>query len=666
MSRRSAFPAVHVVAALALAAIVSLAGQPGPARAATPGLTLVSDARYDVRPDERRVDVSVAIKATNHRKNTAIRRYYYDRAFLAVMPGTTNFRVTASGSRPTVRVAARKPSHTLLRIDFGRRLPAGGSMNLRLQFELADAGGPPDRPVRIGPALTTFPVWAFASESTPGGTVTVSLPDGFEVRSQGAELGEPERDGGTVVLRSGRLAKPLAFVATIVAQRPGSFVERSSRARLVDGELELVIRSWPEDSAWADRVGGVFERGLPELSRQIGLPYAGSRSLVVEEAAVAAGEHAGRFDPDTGRVEIAYHADEFDALHAAGHAWFNGRLVADRWLTEAFASYYAVTAATALDIAVNPETLTEELDAARIPLNAWTAGPAEDQATEQAAYAAALALATEVAQRAGEDGLQRVWGAAGRRESGYDRGPLLASAPDWRTVLDLLERHTGTEYDDLWRHYVVRPSDAELLDQRRAAREDLEATRSLAGAWQLPPAVDAAMASWRFDRARELLAEVRSFLSLRGRVSRTASSLGLTPPPTLRATFEGVSGLAAARAQGESELAALDAIDRAAAAAAAPARQDLIAQIGLLGRPPERDLQAAREAYEAGEVTVAIERAAAVLAAVDRAPDTGAARSRGLLAAAFVAFAAILLVTSRLRGPRSRRAGRQEDAAPAG
>ena len=45
-----------------------------------------------------------------------------------------------------------------------------------------------------------------------------------------------------------------------------------------------------------------------------------------------------------------------------------------------------------------------------------------------------------------------------------------AAAPDWRGLLDLLEERTGASFEDLWRRWVVRPTETHLLDARRVAR----------------------------------------------------------------------------------------------------------------------------------------------------------------------------------------------------
>src|SRR3954466_12321875 len=85
-------------------------------RAATPDLTLVGDARYDVQPQNRRVRVTVDLVATNHLKDTATRRFYFDRALLQVQAGTTGFRLTASGGSPSVGVTKRTADYTIVQL----------------------------------------------------------------------------------------------------------------------------------------------------------------------------------------------------------------------------------------------------------------------------------------------------------------------------------------------------------------------------------------------------------------------------------------------------------------------------------------------------------------------------------------------------------------------
>ena len=184
MSRQATRRGVLGLAALlvALSALIAPASAPS-VLAATPDLTLISDTRYDVDPERGRIHVTVALSATNHLKDTKTRLYYFDSASLAVQPGTTGFKITSDTGVPTVTVTSKNAERTLLRINFNKRLLAGATRKFTLTFDIPDPGGAPTRDIRIGSSLVTFGAWSFASESTPGGSVTVVFPSGYSGRS---------------------------------------------------------------------------------------------------------------------------------------------------------------------------------------------------------------------------------------------------------------------------------------------------------------------------------------------------------------------------------------------------------------------------------------------------------------------------------------------------
>src|SRR3954451_11352114 len=97
--------------------------------------------------------------------------------------------------------------------------------------------------------------------------------------------------------------------------------------------------------------------------------------------------------------------------------------------------------------------------ASKVPLNAWGAVGRADTKTEAYGYAAALELARQVAARAGQAGLAKVWGPAAAHDAAaqpVQAAPVtgtetIGGPPDWRGLLDLLEARTGKRFDDLWR-----------------------------------------------------------------------------------------------------------------------------------------------------------------------------------------------------------------------
>lgn len=670
-ARRALLVLVSAVLAVGLVAAPPTAQE---VAAATPDLTLVTNARYDVQPEERRVRVTVDIVATNRLRDTATRRFYFDRAFLAVPPGTTGFRLTSTNGNPTVRVSQRRAGYQILALGFGQRIYSQKAARFRLTFDLPDPGGVPTRDVRVGTALVSFPVWAYASDETPGSTVSVVFPEGFNVQLEAGELPAPTTDdAGRIVYASGKLADPLSFFAYFVADRPGSY-EDADITTIVGGEqAALTVRSWPDDPDWAERVSSLMERGLPELNNLIGLPWKNEDPLVVQESVSrTTGGYAGLFDPREGRIEVAYYADSFVILHEAAHAWFNGNLLADRWANEAFASYYAQSAGGQLNETITVDPLTDELREVAFPLNAWAPAGRGDPAAEDYGYAASIELAREIARRAGHDGLRRVWAAAASRQAAYQRPPVDPAAepepelaegpPDWRGLLDLLEEETGEPFDDLWREWVVRDGETALLDQRAAARDAYEEVLRTAGRWELPTSIRSALRAWQFDTASGLLEEAAAVLDRRAELEESAAAAGLRLPPQLETVFESDAGFEAATAEATREDAAIEIYARAAAAR--PAEPDVLQQLGLVGVAPDTALATARDAFATGDLERSAREALTAESIWQGASEVGRNRLLAGIGIGLLLLLAILLVFSRWRDGRRRRLAGETPPAP--
>lgn len=645
--------------AIGLAIVLVPALAPVPVAAATPSLTIVGATTYDALPDEGRVAVSVILTATNRLKDTATRKVFFRTGFLTVLPGTSGFRIAGGSGKPKVSVSSTTDTYTNLKIDLGANLAAGKSTTLILTFEVKDPGGVADRPVRISRSLVSFAAWSFATPGTPGASVNVRFPSGYHVTIGRGPLDGPVADeSGHEQWSSGSIAKPLDFVADVAADRPTDYEETSRTVPLTAGPAEVLLRAWPDDPAWRDRVGSLVERALPILEREIGVPWPVDGPLAVQEALVRGrGGYAGLFDPADRRIEIAYAAPDGVVLHELAHAWFNGRLVADRWAAEAFASYYADVAARELGLDPATPSPPGDPETAAIPLNAW--GPSESQsaASEAYAYAASLDLARAIAQRADPEALRGVWTKAAQGIGAYQPDPAATEAaegpPDWRGLLDLLEEAAGKDFGDLWRTWVARPQDVPLLADRVAARGDYARSVDLAGEWRLPPTIRAAMRAWRFDVARELLVAADAVLAERVKLETAAAAAGATLPDTLRVTFEGTGGVPAAAAEAAAEQTTVDAI--AAAQAARPSEEGFAERafvaIGLVGAKPEVDLDQALGALAGGDLETAYGAAQAAESAWASASEIG--RSR-ILSAALLLIALILFV-GLLRQQRRRR-----------
>ncbi len=657
-------------ARIGLALVIALAsgafgiGTPGPGpatvRAATPDLTIVAAARYDVQPSKSRVRVTLDLTLTNRLRDTTTKRYFFDHAFLAVLPGSSGYRLSWEGNGlPSVGVTRRTASFTLLRLNLAQDLGSGKSARYQLAFDLKDPGGTPTRDLRIGDTLVSFPVWAFGSDETSGSSVTVVFPQGYQVAVEAGRIPSPTTAGdGRTIFRTGALSKPLDFFAYLVADRPGAYRDSTVAANVLGRDIKVTVRAWADDSAWAQRIRRLLGLSLPALGARIGLPWPDyDQPLVVTEAVSrSTGGYAGIFDPSAAEVAIAYYADDFVVLHEAAHAWFNGALLADRWSNEAFASYYAELAAADGKLKVTSDRLTDELKKSRIPLNAWGAVGTVEVPQEDYAYAAVLVLAREIGKRAGERGLREVWGDAADRISAYQPsggGEEIVGGPvDWRGLLDLLEARTDKTYDDLWRAWVARPEDIPLLDARLAARARYDRFVTKVRDWHAPLSIRDAMRAWRFDEAKTLMDGAESVLELRGRVVTAAADAGLIAPAALRQSFEDDDGFDDAIAEAGAELQVIE--QYVAATARRPVESTPLMTLGLMGETPEADLVAARDAFIRGDLAASAQASDEAAATWSNAEPVGQARAFSIatIVVAVLFILALLMVTLQRRRRR--------------
>lgn len=630
---RSAVGRLAAVAAAVLIGGLAMVGPP-PARAADLSeLQIVTQTRYTAVPAEQRIAVTVDAVATNLTPDPAGGRYYYSGARFAVQPGIQRLSAGAGGRTLAARIVSSDPEFTTVEVAFGRAVYHGQSISFRLSFDILDAGGRPQRDVRATASLVAFPVWAFGSEATPGSGVTVVIPAGYTVSIETGSLATTHAAGGSTVLTASAIPDPYTFFAYVTAERPGAFSESTASVSLPEGSVSVLVRAWEDDPEWAARVRQLVTRGLPVLRSLIGLDYEIHGELKVEEAATSRlGDYAGVYNDVTETIDVRYDADGYTALHEMAHTWFNAALFADRWIGEAWAEYYGVEAGRQIGADGDVFTLTPELQAARIPLNAWGAIGSEPPNTEDFAYAATYHVAQLIAARTTTAGLQKVWRAAHDGEASYqppgrsgsvEKGAS-ASVGGWQRLLDLLEERTGANYDDLWRAWIVTPEQQSLMDARVTARAQYAQTVTTAGDWALPYEVRFTLGAWKFAETESLLAAASGVLAERTRIDALAHDLSLTAPAALRTAFEAGPTFDAAEREASDELGALAAIrsaDEALAAQATP-----LEWVGLLFADPSAALTRARASFEDGQATSATSQADAARAERTSAADAGRLR----------------------------------------
>ncbi|MEO8463334.1 MAG: hypothetical protein ABI555_08985 [Chloroflexota bacterium] len=660
-----------VVASGLLAVLVLASGGAGAptAFAASNPVKLVGQTTYAVRPDEHRLAVTIQITATSLLRDTTTRRFYVDRAYLAVYPAATNFRLAGSSGKPVVSVSSRSATNLVLLLKFGSRLGSGKSTVLTLTFDIEDPGGAPDRSLRISPSLLSFPVWAYGSPGVPGSAVRVEMPGEYVASiGRGPLEGPVTAANGTVSYTSGTLASPTAFVAEVLADRPGVLTDDLVPVSMPGGTIELRIRAWPDDPDWQTRVSDLLERALPILGSRIGLPWPTAAPLEVREtiardengaASIAGRDNAAVFDPAASRLDVPFTADASAIVHGVAHAWFTAELIADRWIADGFALLYAELTGAAIDVPVTSPTSGE---ATPVPLNAWVVGSPEDDY----GYGVALLVAREIAATAGDVALQQVWNDAAAGVSAYQPTPVAGASAaalehgagrlDWRSLLDLLEARTGMSFEGLWRGRVIRWTDGGLLDARQAARGLYRETTAAAGSWVLPRRIRDEMTAWQFNVAIADLLQAADVLGQRDDIEEAAVAVGLAPPVALREAFEGTEGLDAAAAEAVTERAVIGAF--AEILDARPQDPGLVTKVGLFGEDPDAEIAAARTAFAVGDLDATVRHAETAKAIWAGAPDLGRERVASAIGLAIAVLLLLWLVVSRIARWRRGRTGR--------
>jgi tetratricopeptide (TPR) repeat protein len=638
---------------------------PAPAEAAQYDLTYFSNSTWTADPLDGRVHVVTVVTATSNTVDSGGRRYYYDKIQLTLPAFSTGFQALSVFNRPLpTTVESATTSGVIVVVGLGERLYSGASATFSLKFDLVDSGGATDRDFRIGHKVMSFPVSAFGSPGTRGSTVTVVFPAAFTVQEELGNLTREVDGSGEVVFSSGIVDDATQLSAWFTAVQP--VPPSDFRVRSVSiGPLSVTLRYWVDDVGWADEVERVMRAGYPMLSELIGLGDPVDTTLTVEEASGQDLGFSGSYDLALGQVQISYFADPYVILHEMAHMWFNSDLVADRWIQEGFASYYAQQAVNRLGLPDHAPVLSDRIRQAAAPLNDWVGAGQPNSPTEAYLYAASLEAAREIATEAGPSGLRQVWAWARSRKAAYQ--PLHAPqtelvvdrSTDWRRLLDLLEQGTGRSYAWIWQQWVVDPSQVSQLQQRSTALSAYTGAQSVAGSWDLPPEIRTALDNWQFEQATGFIAQARGILSERDQIAVEAAKEQTAPPAALRLAFE-KAGLIVATSEAGTELDVLDQL-----AAARQARTDsggAARAVGLIGIDPDADLAAARDAFSKGDLSRAMSLATSARGAWQRADTAGQVRIFGSLSV----LAGLLLLLGLVIWRRSDRGRVQPAAAAAG
>jgi hypothetical protein len=623
-----------------------------PAAAADP-LRVSADTTYTLDAAAGRVHVVIRYRVTDLKPNSARFVYYYSGYHFPVQADATGVRASDGGGALSTETHARN-GFVDVSVDFRSFIYYRQTAAFTVRYDLV--GGKPRSPsyVRVGKAFATWGIWAWGD---PGrGTVVVNLPQGFGSTLDGDPMTKTS-SGGKETLRA-QPAEPNSFFAILSAENPLAY----TRDRLsLDGGVEIVVEAWPEDEDWDDTVGEALREAMPELRELIGLDWPVEHDLNVRERYTPALEgYAGVFFTETQRIDISEDLDPVVIVHEASHAWFNDGLFVERWIYEGLAQEYAWRAQSAVGrehgtLPVRPD----RDDAGFVRLEQWAFPEViRDQQTddtERYGYDASFWIVHRLVELVGEDRMRAAFAAADAHTTAYPgRGApeTVNGTNGWKRFLDLVEsveRDDSSDTERSLRDFVLPSSSVDDLEDRAAARRAYRGLLDAGGGWLPGWYVRKPMGEWSFVTAEKRIEAATAVLALRDQVEAAAAALDLEPDGALRTAYEAAeSDLDGAISIANGELAALAAVDDARSKL--EAEPDLVSKIGLLGSTPQAQYDAARAAFNGGDIAGAAASALGAAAIVAGASALGQQRlAIGIGVAIGLLFLLVLFAVIRRR-----------------
>ena len=293
------------------------------------------------------IDIDLRNVTTDQVEGDTIRRSFFDNYAISVPLGAENIVATREGIvlEGTLISDPRFPAFSTYRFALDTPLFSGDSADLQVTYD--HLGAPPRDPVpwRVNEAYAGFVAFGLGDEGMV--TLRISQPFGYEFDEftdlTGFEVSEPDQFATVVHTRAG------------VNEDTRITVGLSNDDRLITTPLDVEdvdidLRSWPDDPEWADFASAKVEAGIPALEELIGTPWPVEGSFAVRQTVEPSRSgYAGWFDAKSSEIAVGEALDADTIYHELSHAWVNGRLTGERWFTEGLPrstprSWYVATA----------------------------------------------------------------------------------------------------------------------------------------------------------------------------------------------------------------------------------------------------------------------------------------------------------------------------------
>jgi hypothetical protein len=634
---------------------------------ATPSLTLAASGfvekastTYVVNPGKDRLDVTIDLTFRNTKHSNATTIFYYDGDYLWLERDATAIRATSPGATVVVSRVKRSGQYDEYKFRWSPVLFYGKTRALHITYQIPTGAPRSSSWFRISPAYLDFCV---IGTGLDGGSTSIRLPLAYQMTidtQEGGALGS-RIEGDTRVYTTGTLDRPYQFWACLTGEQPNAFHTTSITS---PSGREIDIQSWPNDLTWGTQISSQIDDVLSRLEALIGRGLPGDGPIAVREVGAGTlGQYAGFFDPDTGVARIGEDLKATGLVtHELSHAWFNGDLFQEHWLSEGYAEWARISIGG--DTCPIPASYPGD---GAPNLEQWQfIGPrATDQevAVVDWQYSAACALVSQVAAKIGPDKMRLVLAALLDHQLPYRSGdavltgsPVAASWKGWLDAVDelgLADPSGEASVADLLAPYGITNGSTQILHTRAAARTAFHALEAALGDWTVPAFILRALSDWHFDSATAAMAAATQVHDAAAQLATILPGVdGLQGKArTLLESATSEADIDAALAAAQDRVDAAGSVVAAQAAFAAP--RDLAVQAGMFGTDLQPTLDAAVQAIRDDDPAAARSSAEAVMDALGAAQQQG--QLRLALAIGIPILLLLLLVTFLVLRRRRRR-----------
>jgi len=520
---------------VAMGATIATTSNPGTVAAQSAGNELDEQSVNSFEFDPARGVVQVTIDITlrnvtsDRAEGNVINRTFFDGYFVAVPLGAENIVATRNGNVLAGELISDPefPAFSTYRFPLGTQLFSGQTTTLRVTYD--HLGAPPRDPVpwRVNEAYAGFVALGLGDDGLV--TLRISQPFGYEFDDftdlTGFDVSAPDEFGTVVYTRAG-LNEDVRI--TVGMANDDRLVSRPLDVAGVD----IALQSWPDDPEWADFAAARVEAGIPALAELIGSAWPVEGSFGVRQTVEPnLRGYAGWFNAQSSEIAVGEALDADTIYHELSHAWFNGRMSTERWLTEGLAQVYAAELVRRDGDDARLPTEPNVDDPAAIPLTEW-GGVGSERAVEEFGYNASHWVLTALVDDIGFERTDEVVDSLRGGLSPYDDTvPAERPEQDWKRVYDMFVEVGGAiGAGDVFEAYVVAADGGALIDRRDQAAADVADLAERGSPWDLPVGVRNRLERWEIDDVDDAVVAAAGVLEQRSTLESIEESVGVDEP----------------------------------------------------------------------------------------------------------------------------------------